>query len=129
MSILVTGGAGYIGSVTVDLLRDRGLDVVVLDNLSRGHRSAVAGDTPCFVGSIGDVDLIKRICSEHKIDSCIHFAALAYVGESVSNPRAYFENNVSLGLALLGGLLDSGVQPHRILIYLCDVRRTSSRSY
>ena len=87
MSILVTGGAGYIGSVTVDLLRDRGRDIVVLDNLSNGHRSAVAGDTPCFVGSIGDVDLIKRICSEQKIDSCIHFAALAYVGESVSNPR------------------------------------------
>ena len=110
MSVLVTGGAGYIGSITVDLLRERETEVVVIDNLTRGHREAVAADVKFYEGSIGDAALIKTICAKHKIDSCIHFAALAYVGESVTDPRKYFENNVSIGLALLGALVDSGVK-------------------
>lgn len=108
--ILVTGGAGYIGSVTVELLRERGEHVVVLDNLSRGHRAAIARDILFYEGNIGDRDLVARIASEHHIEACIHFAAFAYVGESVAEPARYFENNVEQGVALLGGLLDAGVR-------------------
>jgi UDP-glucose 4-epimerase len=110
MAILVTGGAGYIGSVMVEQLRERGDHVVVLDDLTRGHRAAVAADVPLYDGRVGDGDLIRRICREHDVDACVHFAALAYVGESVTDPRRYFENNVAEGTALLGALLDSGVR-------------------
>ena len=108
--ILVTGGAGYIGSATVELLQARGEQVAVLDNLSRGHRSAVAGDIPFYEGNIADRELVARIASEHQIEACIHFAALAYVGESVAEPARYFENNVEQGVALIGGLLEAGVR-------------------
>ena len=86
MTILVTGGAGYIGSVTTELLRSRGEHVVVLDNLSRGHRGAVAPDITFYEGNVGDRDIIARITRTHDIEACIHFAAFAYVGESVRNP-------------------------------------------
>ncbi len=110
MAILVTGGAGYIGSVTVELLREQGEQVVVLDNLFRGHREAVDASIPFYEGRIGDRELVKRICSDHHIEACIHFAALAYVGESVVQPKLYFENNVGQGIALLDALLESGVR-------------------
>lgn len=108
--ILVTGGAGYIGSVTVDLLRERGEGIVVLDNLCRGHRAAIAREVPFYEGSVGDRELIARIAGAHELEACIHFAALAYVGESVAEPDRYFENNVEQGVALLDALLDAGVR-------------------
>jgi len=108
--ILVTGGAGYIGSVTTDLLLARGEQVAVIDNLSRGHRAVVAPDVPFYQGDIGDRELIARITREHEIEACIHFAAFAYVGESVAEPAWYFENNVSQGIALLDALHKAGVQ-------------------
>jgi len=108
--ILVTGGAGYIGSATVELLRARGERVVVLDNLSRGHRAAIPRDVPFYMGNIGDSELVARIASEHEIEACIHFAALAYVGESVTDPARYFENNVEQGIELVGALLKAGVR-------------------
>jgi len=108
--ILVTGGAGYIGGVTAELLLSRGEQVVILDNLSRGHRLGLLDRTPFYEGNIGDRELIKRIAAEHKIEACIHFAALAYVGESVSDPAHYFRNNVEQGIALLDGLLDANVK-------------------
>jgi UDP-glucose 4-epimerase len=107
--ILVTGGAGYIGSVTVELLRERGQQVVVLDNLSRGHRAAVPRDIPFYEGNIGDRELVARIAREHSVEACIHFAALAYVSESLAEPARYFENNVEQGIALLGALLEAKV--------------------
>ncbi|HXF06029.1 MAG TPA: UDP-glucose 4-epimerase GalE [Blastocatellia bacterium] len=110
MAILVTGGAGYIGSVTVEHLLAEGESVVILDNLSRGHRAALAPDIPFYQGDVGDRALLRHILSRHDIDSCIHFAALAYVGESVAEPARYFENNVEQGLALLGVLLEAGVR-------------------
>lgn len=110
MSILVTGGAGYIGSVMVDQLRDSGEQVVVLDEVSRGHTQAVDDDVPFYKGRIGDCELVGRICREHDIEACIHFAALAYVGESVTEPQRYFENNVAQGIALLDALLAAGVR-------------------
>jgi len=110
MAILVTGGAGYIGSVTVELLRARGKEVIVLDDLARGHRETVPADVPFYHGNIGDGELLARIAGEHELESCIHFAALAYVGESVAEPARYFENNVGQGIALLGALLKTGVR-------------------
>ncbi len=110
MAVLVTGGAGYIGSVMVELLRARGDEVVVLDNLRRGHRAAVPSDVTFYEGSIGDRELVTRIGREHNVESCIHFAALAYVGESVAEPALYFQNNVEQGIAFLDGLLQSGVR-------------------
>lgn len=110
MAILVTGGAGYIGSVTVEHLLAEGESVVILDNLSRGHRTALAPGIPFYQGNVGDRALLRRILGQHEIDSCIHFAALAYVGESVAEPARYFENNVEQGLALLGVLLEASVR-------------------
>ena len=110
MAILITGGAGYIGSVTTELLRSRGESVVVLDNLSRGHRDAVAPEVPFFHGNVGDRDLVERIVREHNVDACVHFAAFAYVGESVEQPALYYENNVEQGIRLLGALAKSGVR-------------------
>ena len=110
MTILITGGAGYIGSVTTELLRARGEQVVVLDNLSRGHRDAVAPEIPFYEGNIGDRELVTRIASEHHIDACVHFAAFAYVGESVVQPALYYENNVAQGINLLSALVTAGVR-------------------
>jgi UDP-glucose 4-epimerase len=110
MAILVTGGAGYIGSVTTELLGARGEKVVVLDNLSRGHRLAVAPEVPFFEGNVGNRELITRIVREYDIDACIHFAAFAYVGESVTNPALYYENNLEQGIRLLGALIGAGVR-------------------
>jgi UDP-glucose 4-epimerase len=110
MSILITGGAGYIGSVTTELLRARGEPVIVLDNLSRGHRDAVAPEVAFYEGDAGDRDLVARIVREHDVDSCIHFAAFAYVGESVTQPALYYENNVEQGIRLLGALTANGVR-------------------
>jgi UDP-glucose 4-epimerase len=109
MAILVTGGAGYIGAVTVEYLLSQGEEVVVLDNLSRGHRQAVPGSAVFCEGSIADRILVARITKEYNIDSCVHFAAFAYVGESVEDPKIYFENNVVQGIALLDSLLQAGV--------------------
>jgi UDP-glucose 4-epimerase len=110
MTILVTGGAGYIGSVTVDRLRAKGEAVVVLDDLGRGHRSAVHKDVPFYHGDVGDRALVARIAAEYKVEACVHFAALAYVGESVLEPAKYFENNVGQGIALMGALQQAGVR-------------------
>jgi len=110
MAILVTGGAGYIGSVTVELLRVQGEQVVVLDNLSRGHRSAVDAAVPFYEGNIGDSALVREITRSHNIEACIHFAAFAYVGESVGEPASYFENNVAQGIKLLDALLKANVR-------------------
>jgi UDP-glucose 4-epimerase len=118
--ILVTGGAGYIGSVAVELLRAGGHGVVVLDDLVRGHRSAVPSDVPFYEGSIGDRELVTSITREHDVKACLHFAALAYVGESVSEPARYFNNNVEQGIAFLDTLLKAGVR-HLVFSSTCAV--------
>src|ERR1044072_8066465 len=110
MAMLIAGGAGYIGSVTTELLRARGEAVVVLDNLSRGHRDAVTFEIPFYEGDVGDREIVKGIVREHAVDACIHFAAFAYVGESVNQPALYYENNVAQGIHLLSALVESGVR-------------------
>jgi UDP-glucose 4-epimerase len=109
MAILVTGGAGYIGSATVERLVEKGAQVVVLDDLFRGHRAALPDRVPFYKGRVGDGALVERILREHSIEACIHFAALAYVGESVAEPARYFENNTGEGIAFLGALVKAGV--------------------
>lgn len=109
MAILVTGGAGYIGSVVVDDLCAGGETVVVIDNLVYGHRQAVDAAVPFYQGSIGDADLIRRIVTEHNVNACMHFSAYAYVGESVEEPAKYFENNFVETLHLLDSLRECGV--------------------
>jgi UDP-glucose 4-epimerase len=110
MEILVTGGAGYIGGVTAELLQARGEKVVILDDLARGHRESLDKNVPFYEGRVGDAALVARIFKEHKIEECIHFAALAYVGESVSDPAKYYSNNVEQGVSFMNSLLKAGAK-------------------
>ena len=107
--ILVTGGAGYIGSHTVRELRERGMDVVVYDNLSTGHIEAI-GDTPFVKGDLFDVELLRKTFRDYKVDSVIHFAAYSLVGESMTNPAKYYHNNVAGTLSLLDAMIAEGVK-------------------
>ena len=107
--ILVTGGAGYIGSHTVRELRERGMDVVVYDNLSTGHIESI-GDTPFVKGDLFDVELLRKTFREYGVDSVIHFAAYSLVGESMVNPAKYYHNNVAGTLALLDAMLTENVK-------------------
>jgi len=108
LSILVTGGAGYIGSHMVKMLSQAGHEVVVFDNLSRGFRDAVISGQ--FVeGDLRSSADVRNLFSVRSFDAVIHFAAFAYVGESVSKPREYYENNVTGTFNLLSGMLDAGV--------------------
>ncbi len=100
MKILVTGGAGYIGSHTVKRLLAGGHDVTVLDDMSMGHRGAVPADR-LVVGNLGDPAVIDPLFAAGKFDGVIHFAASTYVGESVTDPAKYYANNVVNGLTLL----------------------------
>ena len=109
MSVLVTGGAGYIGSVTVERLVVEGRRVVVLDDLSKGHREAVMPGVPLLQGDVGDVEVVKGIVAEHGVDSVIHFAAKSLVAESMERPGEYYDANVVRGARLLDALVDHGV--------------------
>jgi len=100
MRILVTGGAGYIGSHTVKRLLTHGHDVTVYDNLSMGHRQAVPAES-LVVGDLKDVDHLDHVFVVKRIEAVIHFAASAYVGESVTNPAKYYQNNLLNSLNLL----------------------------
>jgi UDP-glucose-4-epimerase GalE len=105
--VLVVGGAGYIGSHTARALRRRGHEVVIYDNLSTGHAFLADG----FELVRGDIaDAVRLSAALRGVDSVMHFAAHAYVGESVANPRKYFRNNVEGGLALLNACVDCGVR-------------------
>ncbi len=107
MRVLVTGGAGYIGSHALRALRRRGHDVIAFDNFSTGH-AYLAGAFPLIVGDVRDYACIRR--AMQGVDAVVHFAASAYVGESVEQPRKYFDNNVRGGLALLDAMLDAHVR-------------------
>lgn len=107
--ILVTGGAGYIGSHTVRELRSRGYDVVVYDNLTTGHIEAV-GDAIFVKGDLFDVELLKDTFKKYGVDSVIHFAAYSLVGESMTNPLKYYHNNVAGTLALLEAMVACDVK-------------------
>ena len=109
MTVLITGGAGYIGSLTARLIRASGRAIVILDTLENGHRKAV-GDAPFVQGDVADSSLVERTCSEHGVDEVVHFAAYKAVGESMSNPEKYFSNNVMGSQKLFAALNNAGVE-------------------
>jgi UDP-glucose-4-epimerase GalE len=109
MAILVTGGAGYIGSHTVRLLRERGREVVVLDSMEFGHQAAI-GDTPLVVGDIADRETVAELIGAHGVDAVVHFAAYKAAGESMEQPGRYFHNNVAGSAALFDTLAEAGVE-------------------
>ena len=110
MTILVTGGAGYIGSVTVERLIARGYTVVVLDSLVTGHRAAAHPEATFVEGDIGDGAKVKALLEAHGVDAVMHFSASSLVGESMEAPLKYFHNNTAKTLALLTAMLEAGVK-------------------
>ncbi|WP_301859436.1 UDP-glucose 4-epimerase GalE [uncultured Megasphaera sp.] len=109
MNVLVTGGAGYIGSHTVRALLAQGHHVTVLDNLSRGHRGAVPDGVPLVVEDIHHVDAVRNILTDGAFDAVMHFAAHSQVGESMEHPSMYYDNNVVGSYCLLEAVRQAGV--------------------
>jgi UDP-glucose 4-epimerase len=110
MNVLVTGGAGYIGSHAVKQLLEAGHEVAVIDNLFRGHREALLPGAAFYQLNLADALEIERVLREHRIDCVMHFAALTYVGESVSEPWNYYENNTAGAVSLLRAMRSAGVK-------------------
>src|SRR3989442_15826689 len=109
--VLVTGGAGYIGSVVVEQLLAQGHAVVVLDDLSRGHRAALDPGADFVQGGIGDRRILEELLARHSFDALVHLAAYALVAESVAHPEMYFANNVAAGRVLLDAVVAAGPRP------------------
>src|SRR4029450_4454551 len=110
MTVLVTGGAGYIGSHMVHALADAGERAVVLDNLSTGFDWAVAEGVPIVVGESGDQPLVAKLIAEHGVDAVIHFAASIVVPDSVADPLGYYRNNTVNSRALIETAIKGGVR-------------------
>jgi len=107
--IVVTGGAGYIGSHTVQMLRERGYEVTIVDDLSRGHRETV-GDTPFHLLRLQETERLTEVLGETRCEAVIHFASFIEVGESMAMPEVYFENNVGGAISLLSAMARAGVK-------------------
>ena len=110
MSILVTGGAGYIGSHMVHALADAGEPVVVIDDLSTGFRSAMPKTVPLIVGDVGSEELVEEVIRAHDVTEIIHFAASIVVPDSVSNPLGYYRNNTVNARSLLAAAVKTGIK-------------------
>jgi len=110
MNVLVTGGAGYIGSVVVEMLIQQNFSVVVVDSLIEGHKSAIPFDIPFYKEDIGTRKVIKKILVENKIDAVVHMAGETLVSKSMTHPEDYFINNVAKGLELLEAMRESNVK-------------------
>jgi UDP-glucose 4-epimerase len=110
MSILVTGGAGYIGSHMVYALTDAGQDVVVLDNLTTGLRGLVSEKAHFVQGDAGDLSLVKELIAEYRVDAIIHFAGSIVVPDSVADPLGYYANNTVVARNLIEAAVKSGVK-------------------
>lgn len=110
MKLLVVGGAGYIGAVTVELLLEQNHEVIVLDNLCRGHEPAVSSKARFVKGDMGNTEDLNAIFKAEKIDAVMHFGALSLVGQSVEQPALYFRNNVTHGMTLLDVMIANGVK-------------------
>jgi UDP-glucose 4-epimerase len=109
MRVLVTGGAGYVGSVSVERLLEAGHEAVVLDDLSTGHREAVPDAASLEVGSYGDPDTVGRLLARARVDAILHCGARSLVGESVRDPARYYRENVAGGIVLLDAARTAGV--------------------
>jgi UDP-glucose 4-epimerase len=110
MSVLVVGGAGYIGSVTSRLLIEQWHPVVILDNFSKGHHAALPPGIRLVEGDLGDRALLREVCRQEAVDTVFHFAAFTEVGTSVRDPAAYFDNNSFRTKNLLDALVETGVK-------------------
>ena len=109
MKVLITGGAGYIGSHCNRYFNEQGIETVVVDDLSDGHEEAVVAGK--FVkGDFGDAKLMKELFKKEKVDAVVHFAAFASVPDSVARPKRYYDNNVSKMLSLLDTIVESGIK-------------------
>lgn len=138
-TILVTGGAGYIGSHAVLALKQAGYEVIVLDNLSNGHRELVeVMHLKLIVGDMSDRPLLDKIFTTHNIAAVMHFAAYIAVGESVTDPAKYYHNNVTGTLTLLEAMLAASINSFYLFFYLrslwctevcADYRRPSARPH
>ena len=120
MTVLVTGGAGYIGSHMVLELLDAGERVIVLDNLSTGFRRVVPAGVPLIVGDTGDQVLVSRLIREHDVQAIIHFAAYLIVPESVRDPLKYYRDNTVNSRALIEAAISCGLK-HFIFSSTCAV--------
>ena len=110
MNVLVAGGAGYIGSHTVKRLKEAGHTPVIYDNVSRGHREVVdILKVPAIIADLNERSTLTRALRDHKIDTVMHFAAYAYVGESVEKPLMYYQNNVATTISVLQAMQEVGV--------------------
>ena len=125
MDILVTGGAGYIGSHCCKELHRRGHAPITLDNLVYGHRENVKWG-PFYEGDIGDRPVLEEILKHHRVQAVMHFAAFAYVGESVTDPKKYYGNNLNGTISLLDALMTNGVK-HFIFSSSCSTYGIPSR--
>ena len=110
MRVLVVGGAGYIGSITAKRLLENEHQVMVLDNLCRGHKAAIDDAISFFEGDFGDAKFLDNLFTSQKIEAVMHFGAISLVSESVKEPAHYFENNVSKGITLLNAMLKHNVR-------------------
>jgi len=109
MNVLVTGGAGYVGSICAEQLRRQGHRTVVYDNFSTGHRGAVPEGTALVEGDIASVEMVRRACARYAIDAVMHFAASALIDVSIRSPHVFYRNNVTGTLALLEAVKDCGI--------------------
>ena len=110
MRILVTGGAGYIGSHFVKILKDNNKEVVVLDNLSRGHKESIPYGVAFEEADLLDYGQLKKVFNKYSFDAIVHFAAFAYVGESVEDPKLYYENNVVGSFNLIKATVNANIK-------------------
>ena len=127
-TILVAGGAGYIGSHMVALLAERGVDTIVVDNLATGHRQAVKGARKTYIGDLRDGAFLDRVFAENDIDGVINFAACSLVGESVTDPLKYYGNNVAGSQSMLSAMKNRG-EAHRLFLYGCRLRRAGKAAH
>src|SRR4051794_1561722 len=119
-AVLVTGGAGYIGSHAVKSLRAQGQDVIVYDDFSQGHREATKNATAVVEGAIQDTATLRAALEKYNVNAVMHFAAWLSVGDSVKHPTAYYKNNVTGALSVLEAMVDAGVK-HLIFSSTCAV--------
>jgi len=110
MHILVTGAAGYIGSMVTKSLINEGYQVIALDNLQQGHQEAVHPHAQFVEADLRDVTMLKKVLGQYPIEAVVHLAAVSFVGESVVNPQKYFQSNLVFGINLLEAMLEHNVK-------------------
>ena len=124
--VLITGAAGYIGSIATEILLQEGYNVIALDDLSTGYKEALFDSVPFYNTSLKNIDELKTIFSKNKIDVVLHFAGVALVPESMKNPFKYFNTNFCQAQNLLDVMILFNIKKNCIFIYLCSIRNTKT---